>query len=94
MKKGKMIHSPLFSFYYLKAQNMAFSAVASKKVSKKAVIRNRNKRRLREIFRKHILSLSTTLPSGGYILFIKKDISDMPYPALFEAVNQILNKAL
>ena len=89
MKKGKMIHSPLFSLYYLEAENMAFSAAASKKVSKKAVIRNRNKRRIREIFRKQVPEIAL----GEYIIFIKKDISALKHTVLKEELSAILIKA-
>lgn len=89
MKKGKMIHSPLFSLYYLEGNTISFSAVASKKVSKKAVIRNRNKRRVREIFRKKAFSLAP----GGYILIIKKDLEGLKHPVLVEEIAHILAKA-
>jgi ribonuclease P protein component len=82
MKKGKMIHSPLFSLYYLKGESSAFAAVASKKVSKKAVIRNRNKRRVREILRKN----KEMLPSGSYILFIKKDLNAINHKEVSETL--------
>lgn len=89
MKKGKMLHSPLFSLYYLPGDIQAFAAVASKKVSKLAVIRNRNKRRVREAFRKQ----SEKLVPGSFILFIKKDLAAIPYPDLVKEIGEIAAKA-
>lgn len=84
-----MIHSPLFSLYYLKAETQAFAVVASKKVSKKAVVRNRNKRRVRDILRKQ----PPFLFPGSYIVFIKKDLVATPHPLLKDELLLLLTKA-
>lgn len=86
LKRGKTLHSPLFSLCYLKAENKAFSVVASKKVSKGAVVRNRNKRRVRHALKK----LEAGLPQGAFIVFIKKDLTDVPYPKLSEELAKLL----
>jgi ribonuclease P protein component len=88
MKKGKMTNSPLFSLYYLKGDEYGLGAVASKKVSKKAVIRNKNKRRVGEIARKNIKGL----PSGLYIVFIKKDLAAISHPELSDSLLSLLKK--
>ena len=89
LKKGKITHSPLFSLSYLKLedQSQAFAVVASKKVSKKAVIRNRNKRRVRHILKK----IASNLPSGAYAVFIKKDLAPFSHQELLTEVNRLLN---
>jgi ribonuclease P protein component len=88
MKKGKIIHSPLFSLYYLKDITLSYAAVVSKKVSKKAVIRNRNKRRVREILRKQ----ADHLTSGAYVVFIKRDLATIKHPFLKEELLSIVTK--
>lgn len=85
MKKGKMVHSPLFSLYYL-AGTKEYAVVTPKKVSKKAVIRNRNRRRVREILRK----MSDELRGGSHIVIIKKDLAAIPHRQLVEEVRKIV----
>ncbi len=81
MKRGKNYHFPLFSLCWLADyEKPCFAVVASKKVSKKAVVRNRNKRRVRDILKK----LINEPFSGALIVFIKKDLSSTPHPSLLE----------
>ena len=86
LKKGKMKNSPLFSVCYLKGLKNSFAAVASKKVSKKAVIRNKNKRRVRHILK----NIAGDAPKGAYVVFIKKDLSPLPYSELTAALEKML----
>jgi ribonuclease P protein component len=86
LKKGKMKNSPLFSVCYLKGSKSTFAAVASKKVSKKAVIRNKNKRRVRHALK----NIGLDAPTGAYVVFIKKDLSLVPYPELVTVLAKML----
>lgn len=86
LKKGKTKHSPLFSVCYLKASKSSFAVVASKKVSKKAVVRNKNKRLVRHILKK----MTINLEKGAYIVFIKKDLSAIAYPELVAVLVKML----
>ncbi len=81
-----MKHSPLFSVCYLKASKSSFAVVASKKVSKKAVIRNKNKRRVRHILKK----MAGSLEKGAYVVFIKKDLSSILYPEVVTSLEKML----
>jgi len=47
-EKGKKISSPLFGLVYLKSKESKFGWIVSKKISKKAVDRNKIRRRLAE----------------------------------------------
>jgi ribonuclease P protein component len=87
LKRGKTSVSPLFSLCYLPANKSYFAVVASKKVSKKAVVRNRNKRHTRSILRKIEQELSR---SGYFILFIKRDLSTIEHVVLEEALRKLV----
>jgi ribonuclease P protein component len=95
LKRGKMIHSPLFSLCYLEKgaseidlKDRAFAVVASKKVSKKAVIRNKNKRRVRHALK----NMTKKLKSGIFIVFIKKDLSSVGYQDLSQELGTLLGR--
>ena len=89
LKKGKMIHSPLFSLSVLKNSKKAYAVVASKKVSKKAVVRNKNKRRVRHALKK----ITTSLPTASYIVFIKKDLTAISYTELTLELSKLCERA-
>lgn len=50
-EKGKKINSPLFGLVYLKSEESKFGWIVSKKIAKKAVDRNKIRRRLAEVIR-------------------------------------------
>jgi ribonuclease P protein component len=66
------------------------AVVASKKVSKKAVVRNKNKRRVRHALKslipKHFL--------GYFVFFIKKDVSFIKYNLLAEDLKNLVSKVV
>lgn len=53
--KGKKLYTKNFSLTYLKAEELKFGFIVTKKTSKKAHDRNYSKRVLREIIRKEII---------------------------------------
>ena len=57
----------------------------SKKISKKAVVRNKIKRRIRHLFSKHI-------KSGKYVVVIKKDISETDFEKIENDFKKIIKK--
>lgn len=67
-----------------------FGFVVSQKVSKKAVLRNKIKRRLREIIR---LSLPKVKKGIDGVLIIKAEIKTKTFLGAEEAINKLFKKA-
>jgi len=57
----------------------------SKKISKKAVVRNKIKRRIRHLFRQNI-------KSGKYIVIVKNDISEIDFEKVKNDFKKIIKK--
>lgn len=82
-----------FLFLKKRENNLNYSRigfVVSQKISKKAVIRNKIKRRLREIIRLNLLIIKE-----GYdiVFFTKKGIENKKFSELKEIVKKLLQKA-
>lgn len=80
---------------YIKSYQSHFSSsrvavVASKKVSKRAVVRNRCKRRVIEIVRKNWDHIE---PGHNFIITIKQDISNVSAPDVEATVLDCLKRA-
>lgn len=69
-KKGRICHSPLFGLLILKTDNKVkeFGLVISKKISKKAVERNKVKRLLAEAIRRNLDKIN----EGYRMIFLVK----------------------
>ena len=52
-EKGQLLRSPLFGLVYMKSEETKFGWIVSKKISKKAVERNRVRRLMSEVARKN-----------------------------------------
>lgn len=64
--------------------------VVSKKVSKKAVLRNKAKRRLREAVTAELARLK---PGFDLVFFTRKEIKEKEFSDIQQAVKQLLEKA-
>ena len=64
--------------------------VVSKKVSKKAVLRNKVKRRLREAVKRELVSLK---PGFDLVFFTRREIKDREFSDIQQAVKQLFEKA-
>ncbi len=88
VKSGKMYHSPLFVFRISPNQLdfPRFAVVVPKKVEKTAVGRNRNKRRIMNIFEKKANSIV------GIDVFcqVKKDTRDISFNELEQVLQYFL----
>lgn len=93
-KKGKSVHSPFLSLRYLvnKDLDIKFAFIVSKRVSKKAVIRNRIKRQLREIVRLLIKDDKINIGVSG-VFFTRQNIINKDYQQIQDAVKQLLVKS-
>jgi len=67
-----------------------FAVVVSKKISLKAVIRNKIRRRLFEIIR---LNMNNFKKGFNIIIFVKKGVLEMEYSELEKEVFYLFNKA-
>ncbi|HZS43232.1 MAG TPA: ribonuclease P protein component [Candidatus Paceibacterota bacterium] len=88
MKKGRGRNSKHLSlkFLPLQADEKSFVAVVSKKNYKRAVDRNKLKRRARAIFRK----LEENAAPGSYILFLKSKSLLLTYQELEKEVADLI----
>jgi ribonuclease P protein component len=84
-KKGKKYYSDNFLLYYLPSGVLSVSAVVSKKISKKAVVRNKIKRRIRHI-------ANTLLYRGKFAIVAKKDISEYNFEKLKQEFKKLAAK--
>lgn len=91
-QKGRSVFDPLFLLRYTRRdeQISRFGFVISTKVSKKAVQRNKIKRRLREITRKEPLFLEN---GYDYVFIVKKPSVNAPFKQFKKAVLEALVKA-
>jgi ribonuclease P protein component len=83
IKEGRVIHSPLFSIKFLpnNLTNSRFAVSVSKKEEKTAVLRNRIKRRSKEILRNLLKNKQKTY---DIVCFAKKNIKDTPFLVLVD----------
>ena len=92
IKEGKGVREGFLVLKYLKNNlNLVRTGfVVSQKISKKAVIRNKVKRRLREIVRRNLEKLK---PGYDLIFFTKKGIEEKDFWQIKEVVKELLKKA-
>lgn len=67
---GKRTHTPYFTIVFAPHTTSHGSVVVSKKIARKAVDRNKLRRRIYDILRRE---LRGDAPQGVYILLVKKD---------------------
>jgi|SRR3990167_9703743 len=96
-KYGRVVATPFFSVAYLpkkvEGSQNRFGFITSKKLSKRAVIRNRAKRMVREAVR---LWLKERFSEDGefmdVVFIIRRGILDKGYEEISRLVNQVLPK--
>lgn len=84
VKNGKRQNLRYFSYSVLPSSSFQAAFVVSNKIDKKAVVRNKIKRRLREAVQKNL----NVLGNNKIIFFAKKEIVSAPYS---EILNEIKN---
>jgi ribonuclease P protein component len=85
---GKRVHSPAFQLVYHPHDELHVSVVVSKKNAKKAVLRNKIRRRIYDIVRHYRDAKGLT---GVYIFLTKEQVTHTPYTSLKEEVEKKLN---
>lgn len=78
--RGRAFFNPLFAIKYFPGPISRFTVVVSTKVSKKAVVRNRIKRTLREVIRLNL----TKFKPGDYAVVVKPGAGSVERPILRE----------
>ena len=88
-RQGKRYHDPLISLYALPnaRQISRFGFSVSKRVSKAAVVRNKVKRRLREVAR-----AASVCEGWDLVLVPRKDAASATFQELQRAVTRLLNR--
>ena len=91
-KRGKKIEIDFLVLKFLRnsLDVTRIGFVVSQKVSKKAFLRNKIKRRLREIIKINLLNLE---PGYDLIFFTKKGIIEKSFLEIKDVIEQILRKA-
>ncbi|MFA6184561.1 MAG: ribonuclease P protein component [Candidatus Shapirobacteria bacterium] len=87
--KGRILYSPLFGFLTCKENDdqKKFGFIVSKKISKKAVDRNRIRRVLSEVVRKKLEKFE----NGTRVIFLtKKEILGKKYDEVEKEINRII----
>lgn len=104
LENGKFVGGALATMKYWKVdpekypkrnyslQDLKVGFVAGLKISKKAVVRNRLKRQMREVLR--LLLKEKSLPLGYMILFFaKKEMIGRPYEEITKDIQGLLHRA-
>ena len=86
---GKRLHTPLFTMVYVSFGELHASVVVPKKVSTKAVVRNRIRRRIYDIVRQH---RTQTGVRGVFIFLVKPTALDSSYETLKKEVISCLGR--
>lgn len=86
---GKRTHFPDFQLIYAPYTTLHVSVVVSKKISKRAVVRNKLRRRVYDLVRRYRDSEGVT---GVYIFIIKSDALKKSFGALQTDVTKALQK--
>ena len=92
LKKGKLFFSPFFNLKILpnNLQNPRFCIVISTKISKKAVVRNKVKRQLRDIIHRNLSNISQNY---DFVILAKPAVTITEFKELEKALTYLLEKA-
>lgn len=86
---GKRLHTPLFTMVYVPDSVLHASVVVPKKVSTKAVVRNKIRRQIYDIVRQHRSRLRT---QGVFIFLVKPAVGGASYEMLKKEVVASISK--
>lgn len=90
-KNGKRIHSPVVQLIYTPTDEFHCSAVVGKKIYKKAVDRNRLRRRMYAVAYK---SFKNVVKNGSFILVAKPALREVPKSDFSDDITTVLKKAV
>lgn len=78
LKSGKKVADGYLTTFFLEKKEKKIGIIVSKKVAKKAVIRNRIKRRIREIYRLN----REALPEGWIVVIARRATAEANFSSL------------
>ncbi|MEK7501556.1 MAG: ribonuclease P protein component [Patescibacteria group bacterium] len=91
LKNGKVLSSPLFILRYIENQpDTRISAVAPVKIAKKAVARNRARRRMYGVVREFLPSI---IPGIHAIIFSRNALADSDFESIRNELKGLLVKS-
>lgn len=93
--RGQSIRTDFFILRHLnnkRRSDLRLAIIVSKKVDKRAVVRNRIRRRLYELFR--VRFLSHDLNADLAVIVLKSELADLPAPQLNKIFEPIFEKLL
>lgn len=96
LDKGKSIDTPLFAIKYLYNRDKIshFGVITSQKISKKAVVRNKIRRRIYESIRLFLKEKEESEINIDAIILSKKRLVDSNFETIFSTISITLNKIL
>ncbi len=86
---GKKFHTPTLQMIYTPHSTLHVAVVVSKKVYKTAVKRNKLRRQIYDMVRRHYRNHPTT---GVFIIITKPKISELPREEIQEELLQMIEK--
>ncbi len=89
MEKGRLMQSPFFGLKIIDSSENKFGFIISRKISKKAVERNKIKRILAETVREKI---KEGLVSGNVVFLVKRKALEVSAEELKKEVERLLGK--
>ena len=89
-QNARVIHSTLFTVRYISNNlpNNRYGFIAGKKIDKRAVVRNRIKRRARSVVEKE----NSTNQGYDVLLLLKPSIKEIPFEVISQEIRSILQK--
>lgn len=94
-KKGIVVRTDFLSMKYVKSRSNDYrlAVVVSKKVSKKAVVRNRIRRRIYEIIRNIRKTSGSSWPYDIAITVFDESLATQPQEKLADSIKNLLTKS-
>jgi ribonuclease P protein component len=88
LKSGKRVAGRFFATFFLENKEKRIGIIVSKKVAKKAVIRNKVRRRIREIYRLN----REDMPQGEMVVIARRPTAEANFPSTKKAFLSLIKR--